>query len=107
MWTASLSILTASCAAPNRQPGEEVYWDLPETGLYWVPEEVNSRAIVAAAAECGSQVDGGIDHHIPIPPGYSFHVFRFVGENTLAEEKCTIDRLGAVPRLTARSRTIP
>ena len=106
-WAASLLILTASCAASNGPSGDEVYWDLPETGSYWVPEEVDARAIIAAAAECGAHVDGGIDHHIPIPPGYAFGVFHFVGENSLAERKCTIDRLRAVPRLTARFRATP
>jgi len=102
-WALGLFVLIGGCATSDRHSSaSEAYWDLPETGSYWVPVGVDAREIVEAARICGAQVDGGIDHHVPVPPGYAFHVFHFVGENSPAVQACTVDHLGAVPRLTAR-----
>lgn len=101
----SVFVLTASCAAPEAQAPGPVYRDLPEADSYWVPEGVEVSKIIAAAAVCGARVDGGVYHHIPIPPGFANHGFHFVGENSSDAMICTVNRLGAVLAFRGRSRS--
>lgn len=98
-------VFTAGCAAPEAQAPAPVYRDLPERDSYWVPEGVEVRTIIAAAGACGARVDGGVYHHIPIPPAFANHGFHFVGENSHDVMTCTVNRIGAVLAFKGRSRT--
>lgn len=96
-WAPGVFLLMAGCAVPAVHPPSP-----PATEWFWVPDGVEPQTIVEAARVCEAHVDGAIAHHVPVPSGYSFHVFRFVGKNTQAARKCTVDRLHATPRFTSR-----
>lgn len=106
-WAVGAFILTGGCAASQSTKHDDIYWAPPETGSYWVPEGTEVSAIIQAATACGARIDGGVFHHIPVPPGFARHGFHFVDENSLDAKKCTQDRIRSVPALSARSRTTP
>ena len=103
--TLSLFVLVSGCAASQTLGTGTNHSDLPEADSYWVPKGVEVTGIIAAAQACGARVDGGMYHHITIPPGFANHGFHFVGKNTHDAMICTVDRLGAVLAFQGRSRT--
>jgi hypothetical protein len=81
-------------------PDYTVYWDLPVTDRYWLPKGTSAAQVVEAGKQCGATVDGGMWHHIPVPPEYDWFGFYFVGTVSDAAKACVITRLKAVPALT-------
>lgn len=77
-----------------------VYWDLPETGQYWVPKGTDVARILETGEQCEAKLGGGISHHIPVPPAYDYFVFYFIGPVSDQAKACVIAQLNAVPRLT-------
>ena len=77
-----------------------VFWDEPETGVYWVPKGTPIAKIIEAGKACGATVDGGVSHHIPVPPQYDVSVFHFVGPTLDVAKQCVMARVEAVPALT-------
>lgn len=101
-----LGALLAGCATPEAYPAREaVYWDQPTTGWFWVADGIEPAAITKSARDCGAKVDGSVANHGVVPPGFSVHVFHFVGENSETVRECTVERLRAVPQLTTYLRS--
>jgi hypothetical protein len=101
-----LGALLAGCAMPESYPSREAaYWDQPTTGWYWVADGIEPAAIIESAGDCGAKLDGSVANHGLVPPGFSVHVFTFVGQNSETVRECTVKRLGAVPQLTIYLRS--
>jgi hypothetical protein len=93
---------TTSGAQTNDNPWElsRFYWDQPETGWYWVPEGTEASSFVRAADQCGAKTEAAVASHGIVPPGFAYGIFKFVDPSSDAAQKCTIDRLRAVPQLS-------
>lgn len=94
---------TASLDTSRRIDGPSdytVYWDLPETDRYWVPKGTEVARIVEIGKQCEAKIDGGISHHILVPPAYDYFVFHFIGPVSDAAKGCVTARLKAIPVLT-------
>lgn len=100
----ALAALGGCVSSDAYPPRNTVYWVQPETGSYWIPEGVEPATILQAASDCGARVSGSIANHGIVPPGISTHVFHFAGENNSQVKRCTIEKLNAIPQLSARLR---
>lgn len=103
----TIFFLASGCAATEALDPSTTNRGLLQADRYWVPQGVEVSGIIAAAQACGARVDGGMYHHIPIPPGFANHGFHFVGENSPEVMTCTVNRLGAVLAFKGRQRTGP
>lgn len=86
----------------RRLPGPASYtvdWDLPETGLFWVPKSTEND-LKRAADGCNVALDTFLYYHYPRPPQYSYIGFRFFPGTSDIQKSCLVKAVGAVPALT-------